>query len=233
MTTRAAWALGAPPSERAISRSSRERAASCAVTRRAVGNKTGERRAERRRRAVPLQKFRDRPIAEDEVREQDRRDLDEILELLLDQRHLVGADHRHAGQREFESHRARSGEAGARSPEGGVFCLLAKHDFRRLGPSRRERAHLTLDVRQRRQNSGEAADRLPQRLERAAKVGHQPVDFGAARPGQHDDERRRRGAAARFVGIGPQGLEPLDQRVPDVDASRAIQPAVGLGLERQ
>ena len=86
---------------------------------------------------------------------------------------------------------------------------------------------------QRRQNDRERPDRLAQDLERAAKVGHQPADLRAARPRQHNDQRRKRPPAARLIRVRPQFAEALDQRMADIDAARPLQPPIGLGLERQ
>ena len=71
-TSRAARSLGASPSARRISASSGERG-ELRLSGGPVAHEAGERRGEMGRRAVPLQEFRDRALAEDEVRQQDRR----------------------------------------------------------------------------------------------------------------------------------------------------------------
>ena len=84
-----------------------------------------------------------------------------------------------------------------------------------------------------RENERERPHRLAQRRQRAAEIRHQPGHLGPARTGEHDDQRRRGCWPARLVRVWPQVAEPLDQRMADIDAARAAQPPVGLGLERQ
>ena len=148
-------------------------------------------------------------------------------------RHLVGADQRHAGERELERDGARRGERRARAAEGGELLRFADDDARRARPSRGERAHLALDMRQGRQNDVERARLALGGGDRRAEIGHQSRDHRAARAGQGEDDRRRRGAPARLVSVRPQFGEPLDQRMADIDAVRAAEPRMRFRLERQ
>ena len=80
---------------------------------------------------------------------------------------------------------------------------------------------------------GNGPTRLAQRRQRPAEIGHQPAHFGPARAGQHDDERRGGGGAARLGRVWPQFAEAFDQRMADIDAARSTQPPVRLRFERQ
>ena len=84
ITARAAWALGAPPSGSAMQPVEPRQGLELSARAGPSPNDVRERRAERRGRAVALQEFRDRPLAEYEVGQQDRGDFDEVLQLLLD-----------------------------------------------------------------------------------------------------------------------------------------------------
>ena len=148
-------------------------------------------------------------------------------------RDLVGADQRHAGERELERDGARGGERRARAAEGGELLALADDDSRRARPARGERAHVAFDMRQGRQNDLERARLALGGGDRRAEIGHQSRNHGAARAGQGEDERRRRGAPARLLGARPQFGEPLDQRMADIDAARAAEPRMRFRLERQ
>ena len=176
-----------------ISRSSRESASSWAVARRAVAHDVGERRAERGRRAVALQELRDRALAEDEVGQQDRGNLDEIFELLLDAARPC--------------RRRPSGRPPARvraSPCPRRRAPRARRESRRIWRPRRARSSARSGQRAARARTsrstcgsvGSTTANGPtdwrSDLERAAEVRHQPADLRAARARQHDDERRTR-----------------------------------------
>ena len=89
------------------------------------------------------------------------------------------------------------------------------------------------DMRQGRQNDLERARLALGDGDRRAEIGHQSRDHRAARAGQDEDERRRRGAPARLVRVRPQLGEPLDQGMADIDAARAAEPRMRCRLERQ
>ena len=152
MTARAAWALGAPPSGSAMSRSSRDSASSWAERAGPSPTMLRHRRGERRRRAIPLQFFRNRALAEDEVGQQDRGNLDQIFELLLDQRDFVGPDHWDAGEGKFKRHGAGRSEACVSGAKRSVLRRFAERDGWRLGPTCRQSPHLGLDMGQCRQD---------------------------------------------------------------------------------
>ena len=158
------------------------------------------------RRAIALQHLRDRALAENEVGQQDRGDLDEVFELLLDARDLVGADHRHAGKREFERDRAGRGERRARAARNAANFAASPTTMRGGSrPTRRQRAHLALDMRQGRQNDLERPDRL-----RAATSSAPPKSAISRRlserrePGSTTMSGGVGGAAARLVRVRPQ-----------------------------
>ena len=113
------------------------------------------------------------------------------------------------------------------------FSVLADDDSRRARPARGERAHVAFDMRQGRQNDLERARLALGGGDRCAEIGHQPLDHRAARAGQGEDQRRRRGAPARLRFARPQFGEPLDQRMADVDAARSAEPRMRFRLERQ
>ena len=89
-------------------------------------------------------------------------------------------------------------------------------------------------MRQGRQNGRERADRLAQdRAERAPKSSISRRISDRRDPGSTTtiggSATRRRASSA----FGRNSSEALDQRMADIDAARAVEPHIGLGLERQ
>jgi citrate synthase len=80
---------------------------------RAVANERAERRRQTLRRTFVLQDFGDRARPKDEIGQEDRGRANKILQRRFDRRHLVGADHGHAGERQLKRRRARGGKRGA------------------------------------------------------------------------------------------------------------------------
>ena len=153
---------------------------------------------------------------------------------LLDPRDLVGHHHRHAGQRQFQGDGAGGRERRPRPAEGGVLGRLAV----RRGAPGASQASARRSIRARwRVTAGSTASIGPKRAVSRASVGaedrHQPLDLGAARTRQDAQDRRPRPAGVGLGRAGPQLREPLDQRVADIGAGRAVQAPVRLRLERQ
>ena len=157
-----------------------------------------------------------------------------MLELLLEARDLVGADHRHAGERQLQRHRPRGGERGAGGAKGRELGGLADHDARLDRPACGARAHFALHMRQGRQDDLERAAIARQQRQRARRnrpsAARSPSGASpAARRTSGGSAARRRASSA----FGRNSREPLDQGMADIDAARAAEPRVRGRLERQ
>ena len=149
-------------------------------------------------------------------------------------RDLVGADHRHAGERELQRHRPRSGERRARGAERRELGRLADYDARLDRPACGARAHFALEMRQRRQHDVERAlsraqKRRARRRNRPSAARSRSGANPAATATSGGSAARRRASSA----FGRNSLEPLDQGMADIDAARAAEPRMRGGLERQ
>ena len=145
----------------------------------------------------------------------------------------IGRDSRHAGEREFERHRAGRRQRRARDPERRPF-LAGSTTMRGCT------AQPAVPARPGRRDAGPSAARAPRRQRACAtisivapKIREQAPHLAAAAAGQHQKDRRIGIAAARLLGVGPQLADVLDQRMADIGAGRSAEPRMHGRLERQ
>src|SRR5262245_36930279 len=77
------------------------------------------------------------------------------------------------------------------------------------------------------------ADPVAHAADSFAEDRGKPGDLAAAAARQHHDNRGRRLATPRLLGVGPELARLLDNRMTDIAAWRPAELAVHIGLERQ
>ena len=147
----------------------------------------------------------------------------------------VGDDHRHAGERQFQGHRARGGERRMGAAEGRELLLFALDDARPHRPVRGALAGSrppgaappAARPRPARTRSLTSATVSPNgRISRAISLRRLPGSTSST-------GRRAFASGGRSPGAGRSAVEPLDERMADIGAGRAAEVAVHRRLERQ
>ena len=180
------------------------------------------------RRAVLLQEFRHHVLAEHQVGEDDRRQPVLIGRPIsvLERRHLVGRDHRHAGERELERHGAGFGQCRAGDAERRALLRRFDHDPRhasaspRSPPSPARQAAAASAARSRPARPG----RRPAQMV-SPNVADQALDFAAPAARQDQQDRRLGEPPLRLVRRSAAALPTSSsQRMADIGAGRPAEP---------
>ena len=135
----------------------------------------------------------------------------------------VGDDHRRAGKRQFERHRAGRGKRGAGKLEGREFVVFAADDVRRHRPGASPCSISGRTLGDRRQDDLEGTGLGLEPAQGLAEGRHQSFDFARPAAGQHHEDGTVVGdaePAAQSLGVKAcDPVELLDQRMADIAAS--------------
>src|SRR5262249_29404383 len=151
----------------------------------------------------------------------------------LESGNAIGGDARDARERKLERDRSGGGERSPGAPERGILFGLAGDDARMRRPLRGPLGKHGNEMRQGREHNVERAMLRRGLSERFAEDASEALDLVTPAARQRHHERRTSAPPTHVNGGWPQVAQMLQKWMAHIDAGRAAEVAMDLGLERQ